>query len=234
MYEEAYSSVSINGHISGPIPIRCGIRQGCPLSMILFAMCIQPLLQMLDRNLSVVQLQRTRHRTAVIAYADDVTVFVTKPEEFRIIRDTARWFEKASGAHLNIMKTKAIAIGGWETPGNHLGVEYHQTVKILGIHFRSTMEQIMQGNWTLQTARIKTNAKQAYIRELYLAQRIRYVHSTLLATIWLTAQILPAPVKYTTQIMTAILWFIWKGAIFVYRLSRCRNQSIKEYGPDKT
>jgi hypothetical protein len=78
MYEEAYSSVSINGHISGPIPIRCGIRQGCPLSMILFAMCIHPFLQMLDRNLSGVQLQRTIHRTAVIAYADDVTVLRNK------------------------------------------------------------------------------------------------------------------------------------------------------------
>jgi hypothetical protein len=119
-----------------------------------------------------------------------------------------RWFEKASGAHLNITKTKVIAIGGWESSGNDLGVEYHQTVKILGIHFRSKRKQSMQGKWTLQTARIKTNAKQAYIRELYLAQRIRYVYSTLLATVWFTAQILPAPVRYTRQIMTAILWFI--------------------------
>jgi hypothetical protein len=143
MYEGAHSSVSINGHISGPIPIRCGIRQGCPLSMILFAMCIQPLLQMLDRNLSGVQLRRTRHRTAVIAHADDVTVFVTKPEDFRIIQDAVRCFEKASGAHLNITKSKAIAIGGWETSRNDLGVKYHQTVKILRIHFRSTMERTM-------------------------------------------------------------------------------------------
>jgi uncharacterized membrane protein YhdT len=62
VYEEAYSSVSINGHISGAIPIRCGIRQGCPLSMILFAVCIHPFLQILDRNLSGVQLQRTRQQ----------------------------------------------------------------------------------------------------------------------------------------------------------------------------
>jgi hypothetical protein len=40
MYEGTNSSVSINGQISGPIPVRRGIRQGCPLSMTLFAMCI--------------------------------------------------------------------------------------------------------------------------------------------------------------------------------------------------
>jgi hypothetical protein len=32
MYEGHTSSVQINGHISSPIPIRCSIRQGCPLS----------------------------------------------------------------------------------------------------------------------------------------------------------------------------------------------------------
>jgi hypothetical protein len=100
---------------------------------------------MLDQNLSGVQLRRTKHRTAVITYADDVTVFVTKPKEFRIIQDTVRWFEKPSGAYLNIMKTKAIAIGGWETSGNDLGVEYHRNVKILGIHFRSSMDKQCKG-----------------------------------------------------------------------------------------
>jgi len=117
---------------------------------------------------------------------------------------------------------------GWETYRNDLGVEYNQTVKILGIHFRSTMEQTMNGNWTLQTPRIKTNAKQARIRELCLAQRIRYIHSILLATIWFNAQILPTPVKYTKQITTAILWFIWKQAIF--RVPTATLQKLQHQG----
>ena len=35
MYSNATSSVQVNGHISSPIPIKCSIRQGCPLSMLL-------------------------------------------------------------------------------------------------------------------------------------------------------------------------------------------------------
>jgi hypothetical protein len=38
MYEEAASSVQINGHIGEPIPKKCSIRQGCPMSM-LYATC---------------------------------------------------------------------------------------------------------------------------------------------------------------------------------------------------
>ena len=36
MYENAVSSVQVHGHISGPIPIRYSVRQGCPISMLLF------------------------------------------------------------------------------------------------------------------------------------------------------------------------------------------------------
>jgi len=42
MYNNAKSVVQINGHISGPIPIHCSVRQECPLSMTLFALCLNP------------------------------------------------------------------------------------------------------------------------------------------------------------------------------------------------
>lgn len=55
MYENATSSVQINGHIARPIPIRCAIRQGCPMSMMLYALCLHPLLRMLEKKLPGIQ-----------------------------------------------------------------------------------------------------------------------------------------------------------------------------------
>ena len=51
MYEEAGSSIQINGHVSRPIPIHSSVRQGCPTSMLLFALCVDPLLRILDQKL---------------------------------------------------------------------------------------------------------------------------------------------------------------------------------------
>ena len=51
MYTNATSSVQINGHISQPTAIRSGIRQGCPLSMLLFTICMNPFLCMIDAML---------------------------------------------------------------------------------------------------------------------------------------------------------------------------------------
>ena len=44
MYDNATSSVQINGHRSTSIQIRCGVRQGCPLIRTLFTLCLNPLL----------------------------------------------------------------------------------------------------------------------------------------------------------------------------------------------
>ena len=44
MYSNATSSIHVNGYISSTIPITCSVSQGCPLNMLLFTMCLNPLL----------------------------------------------------------------------------------------------------------------------------------------------------------------------------------------------
>jgi len=53
-----------------------------------------------------------------------------------------------------------------------------------------------------------------YGRDLCLSQHIRYVQTYLLAKIWHTAKVLPAPTTCTRQLTTAIAWHIWKGTTF--------------------
>jgi hypothetical protein len=48
MYGNATSVIQVNGHLSTPISIQCGVRQGCPLSMILFVLGLNPLLYYVD------------------------------------------------------------------------------------------------------------------------------------------------------------------------------------------
>jgi hypothetical protein len=41
-YEKATVLVQTNGDVAGPITFQCAIRQGCPQSMLLYALCLQP------------------------------------------------------------------------------------------------------------------------------------------------------------------------------------------------
>ena len=67
MYENATYIVQINGHLSTHIPIRYGVRQGCPLRMILFALCLNPLLYYLDERLQGIRVTGRQNKTTVIA-----------------------------------------------------------------------------------------------------------------------------------------------------------------------
>ena len=87
MYENATSGIQINGHISAPIPTQCGGRQGCHLSMILFALCLNPLILYLDERLQGLRVHWRQKKTTVVAYADEVSILVTLPEDVRVINE---------------------------------------------------------------------------------------------------------------------------------------------------
>jgi 3-deoxy-D-arabino-heptulosonate 7-phosphate (DAHP) synthase class II len=48
---------------------------------------------------------------SVVAYADDVTVFLTSASDISTVEDVICQFEKASGPRLNPHKSRALVIG---------------------------------------------------------------------------------------------------------------------------
>ena len=121
MYDQAFSSLQNNGYVAGPFPIRCSVRQGRPISMLLFAFMLTPLLYLLERNLTGIRIGHRTTTTAVVAYADDVTA----PEDIQLIGDLLRTYERATGACLNIRKSKAMAAGSWDTSINMTDIPYY-------------------------------------------------------------------------------------------------------------
>jgi hypothetical protein len=80
LYEGATSSIQVNGHISAPIGFHASVRQGCPLSMLLYAHVLKPLHEALNDKLPGVRIGRKTH-TSVAAYAEGVTVFLTSQDD---------------------------------------------------------------------------------------------------------------------------------------------------------
>ena len=73
--------LKLHGSLFHGVVVHSGVRQGCPLSGLLFALCIDVLLEKIDARL---------HGDEVIgAFADDIAVVV---EDFWEIRHVARGF----------------------------------------------------------------------------------------------------------------------------------------------
>ena len=129
----------------------------------------------------------------MVAYAVDVTLFVTAPVGIRIIREAIQCYERASGACLNTRHSKALAVDVWDNTTEVLDIPYYDEVQILGFSTAGTVEKSANTSWTKLTAKTRKQAQGAYERELRLSHRIWYVHSHLLAKMWHTAQVFQAP-----------------------------------------
>lgn len=66
MYDKALSSVQIKDNVAGPFPIQCSVRQGCPVTMLLFALVLNPLMYMLERHLMGNRIVQRTTKTAVV------------------------------------------------------------------------------------------------------------------------------------------------------------------------
>jgi hypothetical protein len=58
----------------------------------------------------------------MIEYSDDVTLLLRAPSEIAILDQ----YGKESGAKINIQKSKAMAVGMWDTTVNMMGIPYHE------------------------------------------------------------------------------------------------------------
>ena len=184
----------------------------CPARMpnehsALFTLCLIPLLRILD----------------------DVTLFVTAPLDIQIVREAIQCYERALEACLNTRKSKALAVGAWDNTTEVLDIPYYNEVQILGFSTASTVEMSVNTSWMKLMARTREQAQGAYGRELCLSHWICYVHSHLLAKIWHTAQVFPAPRECVRQLKSAVAWYTWLGATFI-RVSISTLQCKKDQG----
>jgi glycyl-tRNA synthetase alpha subunit len=69
-----------------------------------------------------------------------------------------------------------MAIGGWDTKLDIMGIQYKSKIKILGIEYHTKTERTINDNWDRVTKGIRVQASEVYSRDLEIDQRICYVH----------------------------------------------------------
>lgn len=102
LYTDIQSAVICNGHISEHFPLSRGVRQGCPLSPLLYILALEPLACALRADPQIHGIKLPGGTEARVSmYADDATLILSDEKSivhsFRVIER----YERASGAKLN-------------------------------------------------------------------------------------------------------------------------------------
>jgi hypothetical protein len=101
--------------------------------MLLYAICINELQHNPEEVLSGVRIGCGKTGTSTVAYADDVTVFLRKPDELQMLQELLTYYEEATGAEINMEKSRVLAICRWKTSKNIMNISYHDEIRILGL-----------------------------------------------------------------------------------------------------
>ncbi|KAJ4426277.1 hypothetical protein ANN_27089 [Periplaneta americana] len=95
LYTDISAVIQINGFLTAALPITRSIRQGCPASMILFALALNPLLYLLHEKLSGYRIGNSR--LVATAYADDVSAIINNEEDKAQLEKVLKPFAAVSG-----------------------------------------------------------------------------------------------------------------------------------------
>ena len=151
LYEDIISVCLINGHQSDPFSIKRGVRQGCPLSMILYIISQEPLYQAIKQSKQIQPFNIPCRQIKLLGFADDTTVFVKTEGSISHIFEILKDYEKASSIKVNMKKTRVFGFGEWEGrinwPHPNMKVEI-SNITILGITFAHDINIAIDNSWS--------------------------------------------------------------------------------------
>ena len=113
IYQNTESIIANNGFLSSPFPLTRGVRQGCPLSLLLYIINGEVINLNVKSNPEIVGYPTPNQKQPLTLsqYADDTNFFVMTEKSITEILIFSKKYEMATGATINLSKTKIMTLG---------------------------------------------------------------------------------------------------------------------------
>ena len=116
MYSVADMSILNGSRVAGDITGVQSVRQGCPLSVNLYFLYVEPLLVQLTRKINGFNFNG--QRLQVHGYVDDITIFTSCYRDVALAGEEFEKFCQWTKSRLKKTKTKALGVGSWKDRGS--------------------------------------------------------------------------------------------------------------------
>ena len=133
LYFNPTAQVLTGQWFSIPFPVTRSSRQGCPLCPSLFALSLEPLVQMIRQSTSInpISILNTEHKVAL--FADDVLVFMENP----ILLSICEEFGSHSGFKINWSKSALLPLNdSAKTVRDCVGVEVKERTQVHNVRMK--------------------------------------------------------------------------------------------------
>ena len=228
-YTKIQSCVKVNGYISAYFNLSRGIRQGCPISVLLYILVAEILATAVrtENEIKGIKLPNGQE-SKWVGYSDDGNATLTDFNSVKKLFKLLEIYQRASGAKVNLQKTQGFLMGKLryekDTP---LDIRWtNDKIKIFGFYFGNV--DVLDDNWKPKINKLKTILNIWLRRKLTLNGKVTVVNSLATSQIWYLSNVITLPEKYINELDKLISDFIWsKGR---HLISREQLQLPKELG----
>ncbi len=211
LYNDVSSSILVNGYISNPFPITRSVRQGCSLSPLLYALCIEPLAIRIRacNNICGLHLPGSTDTVKIIQFADDNSILCTDYMSIYNVFSVMDNFCHASGAMLNLGKCVGLWLGKWRNNTDNLcNISWtNDATRIVGFLFRSN--NYVNSNWDPVLDKFKSVLSDWKHRNLSFKGKAIIVNTLALGKIFYVGSVILMPKEYFECFEKLIFNFIW-------------------------
>ena len=214
LYCDTESCVSNNGHQSSYFKLSRGIRQGCPISALLFLLPAEIIAIILRSSAFVKGINIDNTCIKLCQLADDMTLFLRDNKSVRSAIQIFEEFYRYAGLKLNKNKTEAMIIynDGSLHEDKKLGINWiNKPFKTLGTWFSLDSNEMIALNIKEKHDIIKSILFSWQPRSLTLKGKITVVKSLVVPHILSLASVVPLSEKYMADLDKMLFNFIWSN-----------------------
>ena len=209
-YNNICSCVLVNGTPSNFFLVSRGVRQGCPLSPLLYVLMAETLACAIRAHPSIdgIPLPRTR-RAKICQYADDTSIIVMSDTALTAVFSVFGRYEKASGAKLNVAKSHGLLMGTWIDRTNlPVALDWSSTsITIMGSTISNQSEE---KDWEARVCKLTELLASWQNRQLSFHGRALVVNMLGLSKFWYHASFLCLPDQVATDIEKLVFPYVWR------------------------
>ena len=184
-----------------------GVRQGCPLSGLLFVLAVEPLVHQIRIDESIKGLENGNKITKLSMYADDTTAFIRDDSSAVSLPTLLDQFGDLFGLKINKSKTECLWLGplksrlGKEEP---FGISWPKQIA-----FPYHVQVGNKINCNEKLAKLKKVLNAWSSRHLTILGRIAIVKSLALAKLVCSCSVFKVPEQFVKEVDSNIFSFIW-------------------------
>ncbi len=228
LYTLPVGKIKNNGYLSEEFTMSRGIRQGCPVSALLFILSIEILgLQMRqDRDIKGFDLGFPDKPIKTIQYADDCILLFNDKNELCKSLSVLDKFGTMSGLKLNLSKCEGLWLGKEkhkQKQCNLFGIKWPEQLRCLGIYVGHCKDKNIKVNWTQKLEKVEIMLNNWKKRDISLLGKIQVIKTFVISQFVLPATILIVPSGIIKKIETMVYRFIWGSTDKVKRVTIIRD-----------